>query len=648
LKIVAVAQRLARGVQYTLDREVVGRASSKEIPFGFEAQAFFSTKRLRVRRCTEPRSLSEMRRAIVASSMLVGLVSCTAPSTETAEVLGESTAALTNGTVYQIHAPNLSNKCVDVSGGSGSNGANVQLWACNGSAAQNWIALDKGGGYWAFQHQGTNQCLNRDTSNNCSIPGNCNSSGGANAQQYDCQWSGSNEFQWSLDSGTGHIISRFDGKSLDVNGASSADGANIQTWTTNTSNAQVFNPPGAGGGSSNAVAWKDCNLSGAWNATIAPGSYTLSQLQALGVANDDMSSIQIPSGYEAALFADDNFTGTCAIAGSGSSCASCMVNCSPNMNDVVTSIKIQAAGTGCPSGGGGGGGSMKTVGYVVSWKPNIGTIQYNKLTHINYAFTIPDNVGNLTRNPENPAWLQTVVSNAHANGGKVLISVGGWLPDSPNPASFASIAGNAGYRGTFRNNLINLVNAYGLDGVDIDWEYPCPGGNGGNYATLMSELAGDMHSRGKLLTSAVAAFGANADCVGTSVFNSVDYLNLMVYDIRDPNHSDYADAVNSINYWKGKGLPASKAVLGLPFYSHPSWTDYATLVGQNSANACRDNDGVNYWNGLPTIRAKSSFARSNAGGVMMWEASQDVLGANSETTAMYEAVNGLARSGNCP
>jgi hypothetical protein len=87
-------------------------------------------------------------------------------------------------------------------------------------------------------------------------------------------------------------------------------------------------------------------------------------------------------------------------------------------------------------------------------------------------------------------------------------------------------------------------------------------------ATLMSELAGDMHSRGKLLTAAVSAFGANADCVGTSVFNSVDYLNLMVYDIRDPNHSDYAVAVNSISYWKGKGLPASKTVLGLPFYSH--------------------------------------------------------------------------------
>jgi hypothetical protein len=577
--------------------------------------------------------------------MLGGLVGCTAPGAET-EVLGETSAAITNGATYIIHAPSLANKCVDVNGNSSANGANVQLWTCNGGSAQNWVAIDKGGGYWAFQHQGTNQCMNRDTSNNCAIPGNCNSSGGANVQQYDCQYSGSSEFQWSLNASTGHIVSRYDGKSLDVNGSSSADGANIQTWTTNTSGAQIFNPPGTGGGSGNAVAWKDCNLSGAWSASFAPGNYTLSQLQAAGVVNDDMSSISVPSGYEAALFTNDNFGGTCSIAGSGSSCASCMVNCSPNMNDMVSSMKIQPAGTGCGGGGGGGGGGMKTVGYVVSWIPNI-AVQYNKLTHINYAFTIPDAFGNLTRNPENPGWLQTVVSNSHANGGKVLISVGGWLPDSPNPGSFASLAANAGYRSTFRNNLINLVNAYGLDGVDIDWEYPCPGGNGGNYATLMSELAGDMHSRGKLLTAAVAAFGANADCVGTSVFNSVDFLNLMVYDIRDPNHSDYADAVNSINYWKGKGLAASKAVLGLPFYAHPTWTAYNTLVAQNGANACRDNDGSQFWNGLGTIWAKSSYARSNAGGVMMWEASQDATGANSAVTAMYEAVNGLARSGNC-
>ena len=155
-----------------------------------------------------------------------------------------------------------------------------------------------------------------------------------------------------------------------------------------------------------------------------------------------------------------------------------------------------------------------------------------------------------------------------------------------------------------------------------------------------------MHSRGKLLSAAVAAFGANGDCVGTSVFNSVDYLNLMVYDIRDPNHSDYADAVNSINYWKGKGLPASKAILGLPFYAHPTWAAFNTLVP--TYGSCVDTGGGQYWNGLPTIRSKSAYARANAGGVMEWETSQDTTGSDSLTTAAWEAVTGRAGSYGCP
>jgi hypothetical protein len=79
--------------------------------------------------------------------------------------------------------------------------------------------------------------LNRHTTAN-------NSSGGGNVQQWDCQWAGSAEFQWQFQTSGGYqrIVSKYDGKCLDVNAASSADGGNIQTWTCNGSNAQLFNP----------------------------------------------------------------------------------------------------------------------------------------------------------------------------------------------------------------------------------------------------------------------------------------------------------------------------------------------------------------------------------------------------------------------
>jgi hypothetical protein len=184
-----------------------------------------------------------MKKIIVGASMLVGLGACAAPGVQGGDVLGETAAAVSGGTTYQLQFPSLANKCTDVSNNSGADGANVQLWLCNGSSAQSWVALDMGSGYFALQHSGTNECLNRDTSAN-------NSDGGGNVQQWTCQWDGSPEYQWSFQSINGYqkAVNRKDGKCLDVNGASSNDGTNIQTWTCNGSGAQTLNPVSGGGG----------------------------------------------------------------------------------------------------------------------------------------------------------------------------------------------------------------------------------------------------------------------------------------------------------------------------------------------------------------------------------------------------------------
>ena len=127
---------------------------------------------------------------------------------------------------------------------------------------------------------------------------------------------------------------------------------------------------------------------------------------------------------------------------------------------------------------------------------------------------------------------------------------------------------------------------------------------------------------------------------------------VMAYDNEAYNHSTYAFAQESLNYWTGRGLAASKAVLGVPFYGrgHSNWGStitYASLVSQNSANACPDSNGTYGYNGIKTIRSKGALARSY-GGAMYWEQSQDSTGSNSLTTALREAVNGQAGSYYCP
>lgn len=290
-------------------------------------------------------------------------------------------------------------------------------------------------------------------------------------------------------------------------------------------------------------------------------------------------------------------------------------------------------------------GGMKVVGYMPSWAGNATAIQYNKLTHINYSFVLPNANGSLQGVP-NPSKLQSIVTLGHANGVKVLIAVGGW--NDGNDSAFEALAANASTRTAFVNNLINLVEQYNLDGVDMDWEYPDPGASADNYALLMGQLSNALHARGKLLTAAVVASGYTGGGVKAEVFNYIDFLNLMAYDGGNGStHSPYSYAVSSLNYWLGRGLPKEKAVLGVPYYARPSWSAYNTLVGANAANACRDSNGSDYWNGIPTIRQKAQLARSQAGGIMTWELSQDTNGANSLLTAMYEAVNGLGGSYSC-
>ncbi|SHL68845.1 Por secretion system C-terminal sorting domain-containing protein [Chitinophaga jiangningensis] len=280
---------------------------------------------------------------------------------------------------------------------------------------------------------------------------------------------------------------------------------------------------------------------------------------------------------------------------------------------------------------------FRVVGYMPSWAGSVSTVQYSKLTHINYAFLLPTATGGLQA-IENPSKLQSLVSTAHANNVKVLISVGGW--NDGNDSGFEGLAANATYRTNFVNNMVNFVNQYNLDGVDIDWEYPDAGASANNYISLMTQLSTAMHNQGKLLTGALVGTGGAS--ILSSAFALVDFYTLMAYDYNNFDHSTYTYATQSVNYWLGRGMPASKLVLGLPFYGRPTWESYAQLLARGASPNADVFDNVGY-NGIPTIKAKTNLAFDQGSGVMIWELSQDATGANSLLSAINDVV--VARSG---
>ncbi|OMJ07190.1 Chitinase A1 [Smittium culicis] len=59
---------------------------------------------------------------------------------------------------------------------------------------------------------------------------------------------------------------------------------------------------------------------------------------------------------------------------------------------------------------------------------------------------------------------------------KTIISVGGWAWSK----DFSIVARTSESRELFSQSVVDFVDAYGFDGVDIDWEFPIEGGNDGN------------------------------------------------------------------------------------------------------------------------------------------------------------------------
>ena len=296
---------------------------------------------------------------------------------------------------------------------------------------------------------------------------------------------------------------------------------------------------------------------------------------------------------------------------------------------------------------------FKVVAYYPSWRGASyqNTIQYDLVTHLVYAFAIPTESGGLLP-LENPEAAKSLIRNAHANGVKVLLAVGGWSHgDSLLEPVFAAATSTAAKRGRLVRELVELCDTYGFDGIDVDWEYPRSGTTAGQYEKLITALADQLHPRGKLLTAAVIGGTTTSGgsyslpkAISDTVLETVDWIHVMAYDgDNGGGHSTYAYAKACGNYWKNtRGLPAEKVVLGMPFYARPGSLPYRAIIQAVPGAEHRDSvmyQGRQIWyNGLDTISEKTVFARDNLGGVMVWEITQDTTDKRKSLLSAIGAV----------
>jgi chitinase len=292
----------------------------------------------------------------------------------------------------------------------------------------------------------------------------------------------------------------------------------------------------------------------------------------------------------------------------------------------------------------------KVIAYIPNWidlNSFSTTIQYSKLTHINIAFENPDANGYLSFNSGSNA----IINAAHAQNVKVFVSLGGGAISEGGAIrdNYFNLI-TPGNRTAFIQKIYDYVIAHNFDGVDVDLEGPAINGD---YGGFVIALANKLHSGGKQITAALSEGYGGAN-VPTSTFAAYDWINIMAYDATGPwnpanpgPHSPYSMAVNQFNYWTGRGLPASKAIIGLPFYGYGfgaaanQGISYANIIAQYPGSENQDQVGNTiYYNGIPTIKAKTTFAIQNAGGVMIWELSQDAVGSKSLLTAINQVITG--------
>ncbi|KAJ7287157.1 glycoside hydrolase superfamily [Mycena rebaudengoi] len=223
------------------------------------------------------------------------------------------------------------------------------------------------------------------------------------------------------------------------------------------------------------------------------------------------------------------------------------------------------------------------------------SLDYSKFDILFYAFAIPDTSGALIWDSDAQAFLKRLVASAKKSGKgtKIVLSVGGWT----GSAAFHQIAGNSSTRNKFVSTLSSTVSKFGLDGIDIDWEYPNSGGAGNpygptdtaNFLTLLTALRKSLGTS-KIISAAVTDLpflGSNGTPLkDVSAFSAqLTYVNIMNYDIfgswsgaPGPNaplgnlcgtsSQPAYTAQAAFTQWTTAKFPASKLLLGLPLYGY--------------------------------------------------------------------------------
>jgi chitinase len=118
----------------------------------------------------------------------------------------------------------IGGKCVDVAGANSADGTKIQIFTCNGTAAQSWT-------HTGSTYQALGKCLD------VAAAGTAN---GTKVQLFTCNGTGAQSWTHTA---SNQLVNANSGKCLDATGVSSADGTPLQIWTCSGGTNQAWVGP---------------------------------------------------------------------------------------------------------------------------------------------------------------------------------------------------------------------------------------------------------------------------------------------------------------------------------------------------------------------------------------------------------------------
>lgn len=234
---------------------------------------------------------------------------------------------------------------------------------------------------------------------------------------------------------------------------------------------------------------------------------------------------------------------------------------------------------------------MKGVYWLCGSDVSVADIESSLFTHIFCAFANLDKTTNKVTIPSQfSAQFSTFTETVRRKNPdvKTLLSIGG---GNATADDFASMASQPNSRQSFIHSSISLARSYNFHGLDLDWEYPKTESQMAAFSTLLTEwrAAVERESRSsrmpQLLLSAAVFRSSDYYRVPiptSSLALNLDWINVMTYDFYGPLWSADSTGAPAALYrspmqwqvncdeaimsWIHSGFPASKIVLGIPFY----------------------------------------------------------------------------------